>query len=100
MKAFKDPNTCMEGKCSVVPPYLIAGLFIYHLATFKKVAADEWYHHVIFGGGIATTGIAYCPGPIQNAVAFFINGLPGGGVLYCLSVGTVEALVPVKCWCW
>jgi hypothetical protein len=65
MRTFADPINSMQGRCSVVPPTLIASLFMYHLGTFKNVAADEWYHHIIFGGGIATWGIYYCPGPLQ-----------------------------------
>jgi hypothetical protein len=65
LKTIADPINSMQGRCSVVPPTLIASLFMYHLGTFSNVPTDEWYHHIVFGGGIATWGIYYCPGPLQ-----------------------------------
>ena len=31
-----------------------------------------------FGGGIGGVGLHFCPGPLQNALCFFISGFPGG----------------------
>jgi|TARA_B110000091_G_C13698316_1_gene425133 hypothetical protein len=84
-KAFKDgvigiydPMRGMEGPCNVVPAYMILTLFIYHVTMFKNVPYDEWWHHILFGVGIGGVGLHYCPGPLQNALCFFISGFPGG----------------------
>ena len=40
--------------------------------------AEEWQHHLLFGLGLSGPNLRFCPGPIQNAVGFFMCGLPGG----------------------
>ena len=62
---------------SILPVYLIAGLFTYHLSVFSNVPREEWVHHILFGGGIGGVGLVNPASPIGNALAFFICGLPG-----------------------
>ena len=95
LKALREPKDSMEGKCSVVPATLIPSLFIYHLSAFSNVPKDEWVHHCLFGGVIATAGLYYCPGPLQNALAFFICGLPGGIDYAMLAAVRQGAMRPV-----
>jgi len=45
------------GKMSILPVYLIAGLFTYHLSVFPNVPREEWVHHLLFGGGIGGMGL-------------------------------------------
>jgi len=71
------PLNASLGPISVLPVYMIATLFAYHLSAFH-VPRDEWVHHLLFGGGIGGAGLYFAPGPLQNALAFFICGLPGG----------------------
>tara|TARA_B100000780_G_C21066225_1_gene428741 strand:+ start:580 stop:912 length:333 start_codon:yes stop_codon:yes gene_type:complete len=73
VSAMVDPLTAMEGACNVTPAYMVLTLFIYHITMFKNVPYDEWWHHIIFGVGIGGVGLHYCPGPLQNALCFFIR---------------------------
>ena len=94
IKAFSDPKNSMEGPCNVTPVYMILSLFIYHVLFFKNVPYDEWWHHILFGVGIGGIGLHYCPGPLQNALAFFISGFPGGvdyGMLALVKQGLLKA---------
>lgn len=77
IRSLADPFVQPIGKCNVLPMYMILALFIYHLGVFKNVSRDEKIHHVLFGGGIGGVGLCFASGPLQNAVAFFICGLPG-----------------------
>ena len=43
-----------------------------------KCTMDDYFHHFVFGGVICTLGLYQPVGPLQNAVGFFICGLPGG----------------------
>eukprot|EP00750_Incisomonas_marina_P008781 INCI15695.1.p1 GENE.INCI15695.1~~INCI15695.1.p1 ORF type:complete len:303 (+),score=36.52 INCI15695.1:187-1095(+) len=78
IKTAFDPVKSMQGRCNVIPAYMILTLFIYHVTCFKNVGYDEWWHHILFGVGIGGVGLHYCPGPLQNALSFFISGFPGG----------------------
>ena len=80
------------GKMSILPVYLIAGLFAYHLSFFKNVPREEWVHHILFGGGIGGVGLANPASPIGNAIAFFICGLPGG-IDYAMLAAVKEGLL-------
>ena len=78
LRALSSPFHEPIGRCNVLPVYMIPALFIYHLTVFRCVSFDEWIHHLLFGGGIGGVGLACAPGPLMNAMAFFICGLPGG----------------------
>jgi hypothetical protein len=78
VSSMVDPMKSMEGPTNMVPAYMILTLFIYHVTMFKNVPYDEWWHHILFGGGIGGVGLHFCPGPLQNALCFFISGFPGG----------------------
>jgi len=77
LACLANPLVDPIGPVSVLPVYMIPCLFVYHLIAFH-VPKDEWVHHVLFGGGIGGAGLYFAPGPLQNALAFFICGLPGG----------------------
>ena len=82
------------GRMSILPVYLIAGLFTYHLSVFSNVPRDEWVHHILFGGGIGGVGLVNPASPIGNALAFFICGLPGGidyGMLAAVKEGLLSS---------
>ena len=82
------------GKMSILPVYLIAGLFTYHLSVFSNVPRDEWVHHILFGGGIGGVGLVNPASPLGNALAFFICGLPGGidyGMLAAVKEGLLSS---------
>ena len=78
ISSMADPMKAMEGPTNMIPAYMILTLFIYHVTMFKDVPYDEWWHHILFGGGIGGVGLHFCPGPLQNALCFFISGFPGG----------------------
>lgn len=80
------------GRMSILPVYLIATLFAYHLTAFKKVPTDEWVHHLLFGGGIGITGLLNPASQLGNALAFFICGLPGG-LDYAMLAAVKEGLM-------
>lgn len=89
-RPFKEPF----GKMSILPVYLIASLFTYHLSVFSNVPKDEWVHHILFGGGIGGVGLAFPASQIGNALAFFICGLPGGidyGMLAAVKEGLLDS---------
>jgi hypothetical protein len=77
LACLANPLVDPIGPVSVLPVYMIPCLFVYHLISLH-VPKDEWVHHVLFGGGIGGAGLYFAPGPLQNALAFFICGLPGG----------------------
>ena len=78
LTSVRDPRAACEGDYSVVPIYMVAVLHAYHLLVFKNVGRDEWIHHIVFVGIICAAGFVFKPGPLQNLLAFFICGLPGG----------------------
>jgi hypothetical protein len=51
LRALGGPLHEPFGRMSILPVYLITGIFVYHLAFFRNVPKDEWVHHVLFGGG-------------------------------------------------
>jgi len=78
LQVLSDPVGSSLGRCNVLPTYMVPCLFTYHLSVFSNVPRDEWEHHLLFGLGLAGPQLRYCVGPVQNAIAFFICGLPGG----------------------
>lgn len=108
LEVLRDPIGVGVGRCSVLPTYMIPCLFGYHLSVFKDVPLEEWQHHLLFGLGLAGPQLAYCVGPVQNAVGFFMCGLPGG-IDYALLAAVKEGLISssaekvwnsrIQCWC-
>ena len=103
-----DPIGSGVGACNVLPTYMIPCLFTYHLSAFRNVPLEEWQHHVIFGLGLAGPQLAYCVGPVQNAVGFFMCGLPGGvdyALLWLVKEGLLRSEAEkiwnsrINCWC-
>jgi len=77
-EAFANPQlSSTGGDPSMYPIYMIPAIHLYHLFFFKCSRAD-WVHHVVFAGIICPMGLFLKTGPVANAVAFFICGLPGG----------------------
>ena len=74
---LRSPTRCFMGEYSLVPVYLIAAVHLYHMLAFRCNTGD-YVHHLVFGGIICPMGMFFVTGPVQNAVAFFICGLPGG----------------------
>jgi hypothetical protein len=91
-RTLHDPIGSGIGHCNVLPTYMIPSLFAYHLSVFKNVPLDEWQHHLLFGIGLAGPQLRYCVGPLQNAVGFFICGLPGG-IDYAMLAAVKEGLL-------
>ena len=93
MTAVLDPARSCLGDYSLIPVQIIAALHLYHLIAFRNLSTDEWVHHLLFGGVISGVGMTYYSGPLQNLVAMFICGLPGG-VDYLLLVLVKYGYVP------
>ena len=94
IKVLRDPLNSSLGACNVLPTYMVPALFTYHLSVFKNVPRDEWEHHLIFGLGLAGPQLRYCIGPVQNALGFFMCGLPGGvdyGMLAAVKQGLMTS---------
>ena len=92
VSVLRDPLGKSLGTCNVLPTYMIPCLFSYHLGVFKNVPREEWEHHILFGLGLAGPGLHYCVGPVQNAVGFFMCGLPGG-IDYALLAAVKQGLL-------
>ena len=95
LTAFLDPASSCLGDYSLIPVQIIAALHLYHLIAFRNLSTDEWVHHLLFGGIISGVGMTYRSGPLQNLVALFICGLPGGVdylLLVCVKYGFVKKL--------
>lgn len=92
LSVLADPVNSSLGKCNVLPTYMVPMLFAYHLSVFKNVPREEWEHHILFGLGLAGPQLRYCIGPVQNAVGFFICGLPGG-IDYAMLTAVKEGLL-------
>jgi hypothetical protein len=73
-----DPRSACSGAYSQIPIYMITVLHAYHLIVFPNVSRDDWFHHIVFVGIICFCGFYFKSGPLQNLMAFFICGLPGG----------------------
>jgi hypothetical protein len=56
---------------------MIAALHLYHMCAFKCSAAD-YFHHLLFVGVLCPFGLTQDWGVLQNSVAFFLCGFPGG----------------------
>ena len=91
--AFLDPAASCIGDYSLIPVQIIAALHLYHLLAFRNLSTDDWVHHLLFGGVISGIGMTYHAGPLQNLVAMFICGLPGG-VDYLLLTLVKYGVVP------
>lgn len=91
-QVLTDPIRCSLGKCNVLPTYMVPCLFTYHLSVFKNVPLEEWQHHLLFGIGLCGPQLRYCVGPVQNAVGFFLCGLPGG-IDYAMLTAVKEGLI-------
>ena len=108
LAVLRDPINSGVGKCNVLPTYMIPSLFTYHLSVFKNVPREEWEHHLLFGLGLCLPQLAYCVGPVQNAIGFFMCGLPGG-IDYAMLAAVKEGLIRsdteklwnsrIQCWC-
>ena len=68
---------CMGGSFDLHATYMVRAIHIYHLVCFH-CTRDDYFHHFVFAGIICPLGFYFKAGPIQNAVGFFICGLPGG----------------------
>lgn len=78
VRTAQEPSQALSGEYSWIPAYVIPAIHIYHLVAFPCTPAD-WVHHVLFAGVICPLGLFISQtGPVQNAVSFFICGLPGG----------------------
>lgn len=76
-KVISSPHDAFAGRPSMYPIYMIPAIHLYHLFLFRCTTAD-WVHHIVFAGIICPMGLFLEGGPISNAIAFFICGLPGG----------------------
>lgn len=65
---------------SIQPIYMVAALHIYHMIPGLgfRVGFSDYFHHIVFAGSICSVGMLYESGPLQNFIALFICGLPGG----------------------
>ena len=96
-----DPVNSCNAAYSLVPVYGIAALHLYHILAFRNLSTSEWIHHLLFGGAICTIGILFASGPLQNFIAFFICGLPGGIdylLLFLVKQGIVQKLEEKVSW--
>lgn len=72
-----NPLQCIGGNFDSHATYMVPAIHIYHLVCFH-CTKDDYFHHFVFAGIICPLGFYFKAGPIQNAVGFFICGLPGG----------------------
>ncbi len=75
--AFLALLQCIGGSFDSHATYMVPAIHIYHLVCFH-CTKDDYFHHFVFAGIICPLGFYFKAGPIQNAVGFFICGLPGG----------------------
>ena len=68
---------CIGGDFDLHSTYMVPAIHIYHMICFH-CTKDDYFHHFVFAGIICPLGFYFKAGPIQNAVGFFICGLPGG----------------------
>ena len=80
------------GPPPVIPAYMIMAVFMYHLLAFKNIPKEEWFHHIVFGGGMGISGLYYNVGSITSLASFFIMGLPGG-IDYALLAAVKQKLL-------
>ena len=92
LRVLRDPIGSSLGTCNVLPTYMIPCLFAYHLSVFKNVPLEEWQHHLLFGIGLSGPQLRFCVGPVQNALGFFMCGLPGG-IDYAMLTAVKEGLM-------
>lgn len=95
---MENPIESCQGKSSSIPVYIIVALHVYHLLAFRTTAED-WFHHILFVGALGPVGLLQEVGPVQNLLAFFICGLPGGLdylLLVLVKHGTVDRLTEKK----
>ena len=71
------PDTSAFGASSPWPILTTNSVHVYHLLAFKLSASDI-FHHLMFIPTIGFMGQFWAWGPVRNALAFFISGLPGG----------------------
>ena len=80
---MKNPLRASVGPYNMIPNYAIAAIHIYHMVAFNDLQVGDWVHHIVFGGIICSLGMGTYIGPVQNFVAIFLSGLPGG-LDYCM----------------
>eukprot|EP01060_Flectonema_neradi_P014342 TRINITY_DN2103_c0_g2_i1.p1 TRINITY_DN2103_c0_g2~~TRINITY_DN2103_c0_g2_i1.p1 ORF type:complete len:273 (+),score=46.12 TRINITY_DN2103_c0_g2_i1:60-821(+) len=75
-----SPSNCTapDIECSMLPVYAIGAVHIYHCVGWSNLTLDDWFHHLVFGGTIVTTGLCFKGGHIVNALSFTLSGFPGG----------------------
>lgn len=78
LEAFADPVNSLNGRCSMVPAYVVPAIHIYHLIAFRNLTVGDYVHHALFCGIICPIGLFMEAGVAQNAVGWFMCGLPGG----------------------
>ena len=78
LRGLINPVENAVGPAKILVPYMISGLFAYHLTLFHNVPRAEWIHHILFGGGMGISGLLRNVGSLSSLSSFFIMGLPGG----------------------
>ena len=78
VQAFRDPAMSMNGECNMLAAYIIPAIHVYHIVAFRGLSMGDIVHHVVFAGVICPIGLYMEGGVVQNAVAFYMCGFPGG----------------------
>eukprot|EP01129_Flabellula_baltica_P000791 TRINITY_DN10743_c0_g1_i1.p1 TRINITY_DN10743_c0_g1~~TRINITY_DN10743_c0_g1_i1.p1 ORF type:complete len:234 (-),score=31.69 TRINITY_DN10743_c0_g1_i1:22-702(-) len=76
--ALLNPVEAMQEPCyTKMPLFIIAAIHLYHIIAFE-MRAEDWFHHIVFVGGICSFGFIGRWGHVENTFSFFLSGFPGG----------------------
>jgi len=60
------------------PIVFVAILHVWHCVAYNGLTSDDYFHHIVFAGGLSTINFLWDWGYSTNFMLFFICGLPGG----------------------
>ena len=71
---------------------IVMAIHLYHVLGFK-LSRDDKVHHAVSVGVVGTMGYMFRLGKVQDAMNFFVCGLPGG-IDYVLLAAVKAGLIP------
>ena len=60
------------------PAIMGISLHIWHCVAYTGLTSDDYFHHIVFAGGLSVITLLWDWGYSTNFLIFFICGLPGG----------------------
>ena len=73
-------DASLFGSASAWPLTIINSVHLYHMVGGFALTGADYFHHGLFIPTLGLPGQLLRWGPLANWQAFFISGLPGGGV--------------------